>query len=302
MIDLKGYSLELGFDDFGVADATLGTPGSQAYLDSLSEGRHGPLDYMARTIDERSDVQKLMPGSKSVVVVVKNYYTGDHADFVSLDDLKRKAKVSRYAWGQDYHHWFRKRLRKMRAAMLEHNPSARVHIFNDTGPVLERSWAVQAGLGFVGKSNMFIHRRFGTWVFLGGFVTDIELSPNRVIMKSLCGTCRRCLDACPTSALVAPYKLDARRCLTTWNVERPFEPSADHPDLMGHRWAVGCDICQEVCPWNKFEAETSEPRFQPIEGRIALSEAPIGNLNGTPLARPKKEGIEKSLQRALSSI
>lgn len=301
MTELKSLALELGFDDLGVADATIATPGSEAYIRYLEEGRHGPLDYMVRTREERSCVQKLLPGARSVVVVVKNYYAGDHSDFIPLETLNSKAKVSRYAWGRDYHHWFRKRLRQMRENLLSLHDGARIHIFNDTGPVLERSWAVLAGLGFIGKSNMFIHRRFGTWTLIGGFVTDISLEANQTVMKSLCGTCTRCLTSCPTGALLKPYALDARRCLSTFNIERPFDPAADDQSLHGHGWALGCDICQEVCPWNKFETITSESRFQPIEGHIALDRAPEDDLSGTPFARPKKEGVEVSVRRALAS-
>jgi epoxyqueuosine reductase len=299
MTDLGSFAIELGFDDFGVADATLGTPYGDNLKEALAEGLLDPLDYMGRTKDERSDIQMLMPGAKSVIVVVKNYYAGDHANFVPLSDLSNKCRVSRYAWGGDYHHWFRKRLRKMRTKILAQTPEARVHIFNDTGPVLERAWAVQAGLGFIGKSSLFIHRRFGTWTFLGGLVTDVEMETNKTIMPNMCGTCTRCLLACPTQAITAPYKVDARRCLTTWNVERPLAPQAQ--EWQGHKWVVGCDICQEVCPWNKFEQITSEERFWPRQGHVAISEVPKGDLAGTPLARAKREGIEMTLARALAS-
>lgn len=298
---LRALAEELGFDDFGIASATLGTPTRDHFQEALADDRHGPLDYLERTEIERADVQKLMPDAKSVIVLVKNYYTGDHHDFVSLESLNSKAKVSRYAWGGDYHHWFRKRLRKLRSHLIETaGASAKVHIFNDTGPVLERAWAHQAGLGFIGKSSMFIHRKYGTWVLLGGLVTNVEMQANTVQQASLCGSCTRCLEACPTKAIIAPKKVDARRCLTTWNVERPNDKNADASEMLGHKWVVGCDICQEVCPWNKFEQRTLEPRFQPRVEHVVLSEAPLGDLRGTPLARPGANGITLSLKRSLS--
>lgn len=281
--ELKALAGELGFDDMGVADATNGTPYSREFTQSIAEGRHGPLDYLERTQEERADVLVLMPQAKSVVVLVKNYYTGDHSEFKPPDN---SVKISRYAWGRDYHHWFKKRLRKMRTFLQEHDPAALVHIFNDTGPVLERAWANAAGLGFIGKSGMFIHRRYGTWTFLGGLVTSVALPHDAPFARDLCGSCERCMRACPTKAIVAPKTLDARSCLTTWNVERPTLPMGHAAHLRGKGWGVGCDVCQEVCPWNKFEQRTDEARFQPVAGQVFLTELPPESLQGTALARP----------------
>ncbi len=298
---IKSKALALGFDDIGVASAIEGTPYGKEFLEAIDEGRLDPLDYMQRTAAERSDIQKLMPGAKSVVIVVKNYFIGDHSDFVDEKTLSTGAKVSRYAWGGDYHHWFKKRLRQMRLFLHESSPLARIHIFNDTGPVLERGWAERSGLGFIGKSGMFIHRQFGTWTFLGGFVTDIELVPDAPTVKQLCGSCTACMDACPTKAIISPRKIDSRRCLTTWNIERPMALQADAEFLQGKGWAVGCDICQQVCPWNKFEQKTFEPRFAPRSDHMVLhSNAIPKNITGTPLARPKEEGLLLSIRRALA--
>jgi epoxyqueuosine reductase len=166
--------------------------------------------------------------------------------------------------------------------------------------VWERAWAEAAGLGFVGKSAMFIHRRRGTWTFLGGLVTDLELLPTGVAVEpSRCGTCTRCIDACPTQAITAPGQVDARRCLTTWNVERPLHPDADHADLLGHGWAVGCDVCQEVCPWNRFQVLSPELRFSPRAGHVVVtSESLPEDVQGTALARPGPVGVLLSVERA----
>ncbi len=299
---LKQLASELGFDDCGIARADQGTPTSEHFLGAMGAGFLDPLDYMQRTADVRADVQTLLPGAKSVVVFVKNYYAGDHHQHVAASELVGAAKVSRYAWGGDYHHWFKKRLRKARRAIQERfGEHIRVHIFNDTGPVLERAWAERAGLGFIGKSGMFIHRKFGTWTFLGGFVSDLELAPDKPSAQQYCGSCTACMDACPTNAIVEPRRIDARRCLTTWTVERPLHQRADDPELRGHGWALGCDVCQEVCPWNKFQALTLETRFLPFPSRVALKSGDIkGDLAGTPMARPKKEGMARNVRRALA--
>lgn len=303
--NLKVFALELGFDDIGIADATLGTPYAAELASARREGRFGPLDYMERTFEERSDVQKLMPGAKSVVVLIKNYYTGDHVDHVPSSQplVHIGQKISRYAWGRDYHHWFKNRLRKIRQHLeKEADLEPRVHIFNDTGPVLERGWAERAGLGFIGKSNLFIHREFGTWTFLGGLVTDVELEYDAPWQKQNCGKCTKCLDACPTGALIAPNTLDASKCLSTWNIERPLHPDASDPLNAHSDWLLGCDICQEVCPWNSFQKKTSEPRFQPLAGHVSISRSADipPDLRGTPLARPGREGLSKTLGRITS--
>ena len=144
-------------------------------------------------------------------------------------------------------------------------------ILNDTGPFLERAWAYKAGLGFIGKSAMFIHRSFGTWTLLGGFATDPELEPILSFEGPTCGSCTRCLDACPTEAIIAPATVDARKCIATWTIERTLHPEAIKMAPRDHTWAFGCDICQEVCPWKKFQKVTTEERFQPLLGRVILS-------------------------------
>lgn len=297
---LKDRALALGFDDAGIASAEI-TPDADKLRKYISEGKHGPLDYLERTTKKRQNIKALMPNAKSVLLVVKNYYTGDHENFASKDELETGAKVARYAWGRDYHSWFKKRLRKLRKEILEDFGAQReVLIFNDCGPVNERAWARQAGLGFIGKSAMFIHRNWGTWTLLGGLVTDVSFMADKAVSKRLCGTCTACVDSCPTRAICNSGGVDARSCLGTWNIERPNDIGADSPKLLGHGWGLGCDICQEVCPWNKFKKTTTEARFQPQKGQIVLSKDRLPReLCGTALARPKHSGLIKGIRRAL---
>jgi epoxyqueuosine reductase len=301
---LKSRALELGFDDIGFADASKTTPHGKAFLHYMEEGRHGPLDYMERTQDVRADIQNFLPGARSVIMLVKNYFRGHHEDSAT-QPAEQGAKVARYAWGKDYHNWFKKRLRKLRIEFLQKaGANADARVFCDTSPVLERSWAAAAGLGFIGKSNLFIHRRYGTWTFLGGMVCNQAFAPDKPAPTSLCGSCTACLDACPTGALIGPRQLDARKCLTTWNVERPWLQDADAFD--GHGWAVGCDICQEVCPWNKFENLTNEPHFDPLPGHQFLTTQTVPSdanaLIGTPLLRPGRHGLLKIVERTRIKI
>jgi epoxyqueuosine reductase len=289
---LKERALAEGFDDAEVVPA-------DAVLDDLDKVRSAvaefPFTWMKDTIDQRLDIKKRLPWARSVLVVIVSYYPGDH----ELD--ANKAKVSRYAWGQDYHHVLRRKLRRLRKALLERSPpGSKCAPFNDVDAVLERAWATAAGLGFIGKSAMLIHRNLGTWTFLGGLVTDVDLgSRGRPLQTDLCGSCTACLDACPTHAIIAPKTVDANRCLVTWNVEEPNDPRGDA--FTGHGWAVGCDVCQEVCPWNRFRKPTTEPRFLAAsEQRKAFSpDDPPKDVAGTPLARPGADALVHLARRAL---
>ena len=288
-----------GFDDAAVVPADTPLAFADEVRRAVDEGRHGPLGWLADTLGQRVDVRARYPWAKSVLVVVQSYYAGDHDEHVT--SLEGRAKVARYAWPHDYHNLLRRRLRKVRRALLDEAGvvDARCAPFLDVDAVLERAWAQAAGLGFIGKSAMFIHRSLGTWTFLGGMVTDLDLGARtRAPQTDLCGTCTACLDACPTRAIVRPWAVDASRCLVTWNVEETEDARGDA--LAGHGWAVGCDVCQEVCPWNRFEKRTDEPRLQPLPGHVAFAphEAPH-DVQGTPLARPGAEALPRLARRAL---
>jgi epoxyqueuosine reductase len=286
-----------GFDDIGVCPADVPMPDREHVAAAFDEGRMEPLSWMAATRDQRLDVRVRVPSAKSVVVVVQSYWQGDHADHVDADALAQGAKVARYAWGQDYHHVLRRKLRRLRKWLLARVPDAKVAPFNDVDAVTERAWAVACGLGFVGKSGMFISRRLGTWTFLGGLLTDVDLHGGAVPARvsDACGSCTACLDACPPQAILAPRVVDARRCLTTWNVEEPTDPRGDA--FAGHGWAVGCDVCQEVCPWNKFAVPTREPRYAPRHV-VVDPDADAPDVAGTPLARPGRENLLRLAARA----
>ena len=219
---VQAQCAELGFDDVAFVRVTGPAPHADKLRDAVSSGRTGPLDYLARNVDERADVRVRMPGAQTMVVVFLNYHCGSHDDHAPNGGLDGRAKVSRYAWGGDYHGYMRKRLRKLRSRLLEKAgaPPTECSLFNDTDPVLERAWAEATGRGFIGKSAMFIHRKLGTYTFLGGMVTTLDLAaPAPAPIADLCGRCRKCLDVCPTGALIAPKTLEIAKCLTTWSVE-----------------------------------------------------------------------------------
>ncbi len=296
---IKEFGKKLGFDDVGIASAKGPLPYTKNVLDAYLDGRFGPLDYLERTLSTRLDLSSVFEGSKSVVVVVKNYYTGDHQSHGET-----KAKIARYAWGKDYHQWFKKRLVAFKPFLYEaFGHDVKFWPFNDTGPFLERSWALKAGLGFIGKSAMFIHRKFGTWTLLGGFAIDQELTPDPPYQGPDCGSCTRCMDACPTQAIIAPHQVDARKCISTWTIERPLHESAKELAPKNHVWGFGCDICQEVCPWNKFQQITHEERFQPLQGRVFLSQETFQqDLAGSALNRSTKAGLLANYLRIQHSL
>lgn len=249
---IRDRALELGFHKVGFARADHADPQGRlrAWLD---RGFGADLEYMARTAAERADPRALVEGARSVIALAISYYRPEVQPSGPL-------KVSRYASSDDYHVVIRKKVRKLRKAILEIDPEARVHPAVDTSPVLERAWAERAGIAWIGKSTMAIAPDLGTYTFLATLVTTTELEYDEP-HADRCGSCTACLDACPTGAFAGPYQLDARRCITYWNVETRAPFDLQTPDL--HGWVAGCDVCQEVCPWNKFALPSSELRFAP---------------------------------------
>lgn len=299
---LEERAREAGFDDAAVVPAHAPLPDVERVREAIGAGRMGPLTWMTDTAEQRLDIKKRLPWAKSVLVVLASYWTGAHEDHVDAATLAAGARVSRYAWGQDYHHVLRRKLRRVRKELLARVPGARCAPFNDVDAVLERAWAEAAGLGFIGKSAMLISKSLGTWTFIGGLVTDADLGARaRDVVTDACGSCTACLDACPTHAIVSPRVVDARKCLVTWNVEEPDAAEGDATGMTGHGWAVGCDTCQDVCPWNKFAKPTRDDRFRPrAPSHVAFGpESAPDDVAGTPLARPGKDALPKLAARAL---
>lgn len=251
-VALKQYALSLGAPRLGVALAGPVAP-RHVYEGWLELGRHAGMDYLRQRLPERTDPRKLLPGARSVVALAVPYH---HPRPQPPDDPTR-GKVSCYAWGRDYHRVVSAILRRLRAFILERAPKANVYAEVDTGPVLERYWGERAGIGWIGKNGCLIAPQLGSWVFLGILVTDLELDYGLPAERN-CDDCTRCIEACPTGAILEPGLVDARKCISYWTVEHRGEfPDRPKPDL--HGWVFGCDICQEVCPWNR------EPPVSPVE-------------------------------------
>ena len=295
----KEVALSLGFDDIGIASTLGELPYLKDATKALDEGRYGPLDYLVNTHEVRMNIFNFLPNCQSVIVVQKNYYTGDHPQ-----TSEKQAKIARYAWGKDYHNWFKKRLKLLMKSLDDiFEVTSNSRIFNDTAPVLEKSWAQKAGLGFIGKSSLLINRKFGTWTLLGGIATDIAIPPDEAYNGPDCGSCDRCMKACPTNAIIAPRKVDANKCISTWTIERTLHKDSIIKADRANEWAFGCDICQEVCPWNKFERVTATEHFSPIKERIFLTkDTLLSDLRGSSLNRTRKIGLITNYLRIKNSL
>lgn len=303
---------DLGFDLVGVMPAHP-TPylHLNAYRSWLAQGYHGEMDYMARPdrIERRRDPAKILPGVRSIICVGLNYYPGTLPASLKCDPSR--GLISNYAWGPDYHDLMLSRLKELAAIVsAQAGRGVAYRVYVDTGPVLERAYAAEAGLGFIGKNTCLIHPRMGSWLFLGEILLDIALEPTPGETTVSCGTCRRCLDACPTGALVAPYVLDARRCISYLTIELKGPILHELRPLMGN-WIFGCDVCQAVCPWQRFAEVTRERSFRaagPEHIAPALldlmeldEEAFRRRYKGTAVLRVKRRGLLRNVAVALGN-
>ena len=270
---IKLKASEIGFSKVGIVAVEPLTDESARLNTWLGRGFHGEMAWMEREPGKRSDPRLLYPEGKSVVVVALNYFT-PHQHQADAE----KGKISRYAWGDDYHDVISEKLAELLTWIKSEHPSAEGKICVDTAPMMDKAWAVRAGLGWLGKHSNVITKELGSWVFLGSLLLNIELEYDTDSIEDHCGTCTACLDACPTNAIVEPYIVDSRKCISYVTIElRGDELPTDVADKLDG-WIYGCDICQDVCPWNRFEQPTAERRFEPRLGETSLDLDIIGEM------------------------
>ncbi len=258
--EIKAWGHELGFQQVGIADTDLAA--AETHLrDWLAAGRHGEMDYMARHGTRRSRPPELVPGTLRVVSARLDYLPADAADPHTVLADPRRAYVARYALGRDYHRLVRTRLQTLATRIEAHAGKFGYRVFSDSAPVLEKALAEKAGLGWIGKHTNLLHRAAGSWFFLGEIYTDLPL-PVDAPATNHCGSCRACIDVCPTAAIRGPYRLDARRCIAYLTIELHGAIPVELRALIGNR-VFGCDDCQLVCPWNRFAQATHTPDFAP---------------------------------------
>jgi len=304
---IRRRGIELGFDLVGIAPAERPAH-ADFYLEWLERGYAGTMDYLRRpdAVERRLDPRSALPDARSIVMVTLNYANGGDGP---VDDPSR-AVIARYARGADYHDIFEEKLASLAAYMRELcGGRAGTKLYVDYGPVLERDHAQRAGLGWIGKNTVLIHPQIGSYLFLGEILTDAELSPDDPFLADHCGSCTRCIEACPTGAIKGPRELDSRLCISYLTIElRGPIPRKLRP-MIGNR-IFGCDICQEVCPWNRHIPKTTEPRFRPrddITGAelielMDLSEEEFERrFDGSPLKRARRSGLLRNVAVALGN-
>jgi epoxyqueuosine reductase len=294
--DIKNKARCLGFDLVGVAP--LGPfPETVFYPQWLERGYAGEMRYLERQKTEKLEPQSMLPGAKSLIVCTMNYNTAH--PLTQFDRVR--AWVSRYAWGEDYHDTMRIKLEQL-AAWIQSSSAKQTKVYVDTGPLLERVYAKYAGVGWFGKNTCIINQHTGSWLFLGCILTDLDMdydtpAPDR------CGTCTRCIDACPTNAIVEPYVLDSRKCISYTTIELRGEIPEGDRDGIGHH-LFGCDICQDVCPWNRRAPYSQNPAFQPkpglfwpeIDRLLDFSDEEWRRMiRGTAMKRAKIKGLLRNL-------
>jgi len=263
-----------GFDKVGIVRAEPLGPERERLNAWIDRGYHGEMQWMARDAAKRADPREFFPPAQSIIVVALNYYTShQHANNVEPGD-PATGKISRYAWGDDYHEVISSKLRSLLAWIQREWPLAEGKVCVDIQPMMDKAWAVRAGLGWIGKHTNLITLEQGSWVFIGELLLNLELDYEKQEIEDHCGTCTLCLDACPTNAIVDPYVVDSDLCISHATIESREPQMRDDVAANLEGWFYGCDICQDVCPWNRFEAPTKENRFEPRPGNaeVQLSE------------------------------
>jgi epoxyqueuosine reductase len=300
---IKDRALFEGFNKVGIVGAQALEAEGRRLNEWLARGFHGEMSWMARDVHKRIDPREIFPQARSVVVVALNYFTPHQHQ-----QNPATGKVSRYAWGDDYHDVVKEKLLSLLSWVRDQEPHADGKVCVDIQPVMDKAWAVRAGLGWLGKHSNVITPEHGSWVFIGELLLNLELDCDSVQIEDHCGTCTLCIDACPTQAITEPYVVDSNKCISYGTIElrAPELPRELEENLSG--WLYGCDICQDVCPWNRFEETTAEARFAPRDGNVNADLDEILELTpetyakryrGSAMKRAKLTGLQRNA-RAIS--
>jgi epoxyqueuosine reductase len=264
---IKSTAKRLGFDFCGIAKAGFLEEEAPKLEEWLNRNYNGQMGYLANHFDKRLDPTKLVEGAKTMVSLVYNYYPLEELPKGNLD-----IKLAKYAYGEDYHLVIRDKLNEFLEILRDEIGEIDGRGFVDSAPVMERQWAQKAGLGWLGKNSLLLNREMGSFFFLAELIIDLEVTPDAPLAKDYCGTCTACIDACPTDAIVDNGVIDGSRCISYLTIELKDSIPNDFKGKM-ENWAFGCDICQDVCPWNRFSKPHQEPRFQPNDDLKELSKS-----------------------------
>lgn len=298
---IKNLASRRGFDYCGIAAAAYLDDDARRLEKWLSQEMHGKMAYMENHFDKRVDPSKLVPGARSVITLLKNYFPETEAP--------SETRISKYAWGKDYHTVIRDQLKAMMGEMQAEMGEFQGRGFVDSAPVLERSWAAKSGLGWIGKNGNLINKGSGSFFFIATLITDLDLCYDDPVVKDYCGSCTRCIDACPTDAILPEKIVNGSKCISYFTIELKDEIPAEMKGRFGN-WMFGCDICQDVCPWNRFSKPHAEPGFTPLPEVLNFSTKDWEELSeesfkkifkDSPLSRAKFKGISRNLKFISSS-
>ena len=286
---------DIGFDLVGFAKADILVKETEHLQQWLDKNYRADMEYMGKNFEKRKDVTKILPDAKSVISLGLNYYTTD-----AYSEDKLKGKVSRYAWGKDYHLIIWAMLNELEEELKKIDSGFESISYVDTGPVMDKVWAVRSGIGWLGKHTNVINREIGSWFFIANIITNTEFNYSDQI-PDFCGSCTACIDACPTDAIIQEYVVDANKCISYLTIENKEEISAEFKGKFDG-WLFGCDICQDVCPWNqKFPVETLVTEFQPQNKELKLDEVVLMNeetfkakFRTSPIKRAKLSGLKRN--------
>lgn len=295
---IKTHARELGFDYCGIAKAQLLSKDARRLEKWLQNGYQGNMQYMERNFDARIDPRQLMPGAASVITLMLNY-------FPSATQPAGAPQIAKYAYGKDYHEVIRAKLAVLLQFIRDNIGAVNGRGFVDSAPVLERSWAVESGLGWVGKNGNLIHKQSGSFLFIATLIIDLPLDYDDPFAKDFCGTCTKCIDACPTDAILDNKVIDGSKCISYFTIELKDQLIPSEMKGKFDNWLFGCDTCQDVCPWNRFSNPTGEQAFTPIHEILAFNIKDWNELTEerfreifrhSPLKRSKYEGIRRNLR------
>ncbi len=301
--NIKERTFFEGFNKVGIIGASSLEDEGRRLKEWLARGYHGEMSWMSRDVEKRINPSDIFPQARSVVVVALNYFTPHQHQQSSTT-----GKVSRYAWGDDYHDVVKTKLTSLLSWIREQELQAEGKICVDIQATMDKAWAVRAGLGWLGKHSNVITPEHGSWVFIGELLLNLELDYDTERVEDHCGTCTLCIDACPTAAIAEPYVVDSNKCISYATIELRAPELPAEMDLSG--WLYGCDICQDVCPWNRFEETTAEERFAPRMGNVNAELAEILELTpetyaarfrGSAMKRAKLSGLQRNA-RALTGL
>ncbi len=290
-------SQTFGFDYCGIAKAQMLDDDARRLESWLGRGLHGSMSYMENHFDLRVDPTKLVPGAKTVITLLKNYYPSQA--------ISGENKISKYAWGKDYHLVIKQQLKGLIAELQTKIGAFNGRGFVDSAPVLERTWAQRTGLGWIGKNGNLITKESGSFFFIATLITDLELNFDDPFVKDYCGSCKRCIESCPTQAIMPDKTINGSKCISYFTIELKNEIIPDEQKGKFRDWMFGCDICQDVCPWNRFSKPHNETEFSPIAEVLnfttkdweALSEEAFKKIfKNSPLSRAKHKGIQRNLK------